>query len=341
MSRPEQPTKPKVDLTFYPAFCYAASPTWSKWVKLTCWDVHHALRPHQQQGKSYTSGGPSASQTLFYLNHPIQYVQLMGIVVAIEDYFESHFLVTIDDSSGETLDIVLRKPKAKVKAHQQHTITGGSNGVHCSYPTTRSSTAAKMMGTTTASNLASSSDESEADLETAQTSSLLSLLSSLTIASPILAKGLITTFRSVRQLSLLRLSILAPSPHATTSLTELGYIASRTAFLSSSLGKPWRLSDERVKRLRDNAEGERRESSGRKGREARRKKEQREWEERKEETVRVTWDEQERQREAAAEVARRDGEVVMARRKGTKQNEASGEKREVDVNTPAKKKRKR
>jgi hypothetical protein len=101
------------------------------------------------------------------------------------------------------------------------------------------------------------------------------------------------------------------------------------------------LSDERVKRLRENAEGERRESSGRKGREARRKKEQREWEERKEETVRVAWDEQERQREAAAEVARRDGEVVMARRKGTKHNEASGEKREVDVNTPAKKKRKR
>ncbi|KAF2787101.1 hypothetical protein K505DRAFT_317273 [Melanomma pulvis-pyrius CBS 109.77] len=86
----------------YPAYCFRASPTYNAWVKLTAADVQ-ALRsePDFQSQHIY-----------FHLNHPIRYVRLVGVVVAIDDINSKYTVLTIDDASGETIEvkIVRRTP---------------------------------------------------------------------------------------------------------------------------------------------------------------------------------------------------------------------------------------
>ncbi|KAB8337331.1 hypothetical protein FH972_021630 [Carpinus fangiana] len=78
----------------YPAYCHRASPTYWKWVKLAVADVH-ALR---------SEGGFEGQNTFFHLNHPIRHVYLCGTIVAI-DYFERFAILTLDDSSGLTIEV--------------------------------------------------------------------------------------------------------------------------------------------------------------------------------------------------------------------------------------------
>ncbi|KAL9622308.1 MAG: hypothetical protein Q9160_003319 [Pyrenula sp. 1 TL-2023] len=89
------------NLVFYPAYCHAASQTHFTWVKLTASEVHHALK---------SRSGFEGQHVYFYLNHPVQFICLVGVVVAFEDYHEKRWLLTLDDSSGETIDIVCNKP---------------------------------------------------------------------------------------------------------------------------------------------------------------------------------------------------------------------------------------
>lgn len=260
-------------------------------MKLTCWDVHHALRPHhRQQSKSFTSGS-AAGQTLFYLNHPIQYVQVVGVVVAIEDYHENLFLITLDDSSGATLDIVLRKPKRQQQPtrnnHHVPTQTAALN--HTNVPD-------------------SDSEQDSSTEETKQTLTLLTALAALTIGTTVLAKGTLSHFRQTRQLLLLR---MAPLPSTTA---ELQHIASRTASLRHTLGKPWRVSDSRQRRLRATAESDRSGGGSRAARQRARRLEQAAWERRREKMVQERWEQEEKLRSEKAEEARRDGEQVMLRR---------------------------
>lgn len=89
------------DLVFYPAYCHTASPIYFTWVKLTASEIHHYLRTH---------AGFEGQGIYFYLNHPVQFVCLAGVVVVFESFHEKRWLFTLDDSSGETIDIVCDKP---------------------------------------------------------------------------------------------------------------------------------------------------------------------------------------------------------------------------------------
>ncbi|PLB40181.1 OB-fold domain-containing protein [Aspergillus candidus] len=83
-------------LEFYPAYCFKAAPTHFTWVKIAAADVHRLRRRFQY-------GDPS---TYFYHNHPIRYISLAGIIVArTETPYRT--ILTLDDSSGATLDIVV------------------------------------------------------------------------------------------------------------------------------------------------------------------------------------------------------------------------------------------
>jgi hypothetical protein len=50
---------------------------------------------------------------LFYLNHPVQFVCVAGVVVAFDDY-KRLSVFTVDDSSGATINLTCCKPE-KVK----------------------------------------------------------------------------------------------------------------------------------------------------------------------------------------------------------------------------------
>jgi hypothetical protein len=52
----------------------------------------------------------------FYLNHPIRFVRIVGVVVAIDDLFERLAIVTVDDGSGATIELkIARIPPTNVK----------------------------------------------------------------------------------------------------------------------------------------------------------------------------------------------------------------------------------
>jgi len=96
--------------------------TYFTWVKLTASDIHRTLRSrpgfgthhHNSSSVSYQrEQSHDPSSLLFYLNHPVQFVCVSGVVVAFDDY-ERLWVFTVDNSSGATIDVTCRKPE-KVK----------------------------------------------------------------------------------------------------------------------------------------------------------------------------------------------------------------------------------
>ncbi|KAI5810462.1 telomere regulation protein Stn1-domain-containing protein [Pyronema omphalodes] len=92
-------------LTFYPACYFDGSPTWNSWALLTASDVQTRLHRN-----------PHGNDLFWYfMNHPIRYVRIVGIIVAFDDYTE-RISITLDDGSGETIDaMVWTKPKEAQK----------------------------------------------------------------------------------------------------------------------------------------------------------------------------------------------------------------------------------
>ena len=265
-------------LAFYPAYTFPASPTWFAWVKLTCYQIHHDLQSHPD----YTSAliettipnSHAKPLLLVHLNHPIHFIQTIGIIVAIEEYNTNFWLCTLDDSSGCTLDVLYWRPKPQPPADKEN--------VH---------------STTTAPSAAEPGvDESN----------ILTLLPTLTIGTCIQAKGLITQFRGTRQLALLRLSIVP------TTTSELGHIQSRTKFYTEVLSKPWILANTRLSKLRKKSEqveedDEKRVEKGRK-----RARMALEREARHQKAILREYEEEEKLREVDAGEAREDGKKVMS-----------------------------
>ncbi|GLA61910.1 hypothetical protein AtubIFM55763_010216 [Aspergillus tubingensis] len=85
-------------LEFYPAYCFKASPTHFTWVKMAAVDVLRLKRrPEFPDPKTY-----------FHKNHPIQYISLLGLITSRTD-LPTVTILTLDDSSGATLDVVVQK----------------------------------------------------------------------------------------------------------------------------------------------------------------------------------------------------------------------------------------
>ncbi|KIW60993.1 hypothetical protein PV05_01165 [Exophiala xenobiotica] len=279
-------------LTFYPAYAFTASETWSKWVKLTAHDIHHVLKPHEKYAETTTTlahpdtathhNHRDAALLLFYLNHPIQFVQVVGVVVAFDEYFEKFWLFTIDDSSGATIDVTCPKPeKEKAAANSAQHGKSKSNG----------------------------GEES-----TTEAAILQRNVSTLTIGTVVQAKGTLSTFRSSRQLSLLRLAIVPDTTH------EMTLIASRITFLNSTLGKPWTLSSRQLKELQRETEGEKEQDHNRAVRRRKREAMKHQREERHTRVIRKAYEKEEQDRRRAADEAKVAGEVLRAQLKRGKRS---------------------
>ncbi|KAL1877328.1 hypothetical protein VTK73DRAFT_8781 [Phialemonium thermophilum] len=87
--------------TIYPRYCFHLSPTIYRLCPLRATDVH-ALRTHP---------GFEGQDLYFHLNHPIRWVRVVGVIVAIDEY-EARCIYTLDDSSGETIQCVVNKPRS-------------------------------------------------------------------------------------------------------------------------------------------------------------------------------------------------------------------------------------
>lgn len=89
----------------YPAKYYDASPTWYRWNKLSVADVYQLRQEPGFEGQNIW----------FWLNHPIQYVRLVGFICQIDMVAGGRYvLMTLDDSSGANIEIKLEREAGKI-----------------------------------------------------------------------------------------------------------------------------------------------------------------------------------------------------------------------------------
>lgn len=264
-------------LTFYPAYCFQASDTYTRWVKLTANDIHSTLTPHEKYINVTTDRREHGGLLLFWLNHPIQFVQVVGVVVVVEAHFDKFWLFTVDDSSGATIDLCC--PKLE-KTDSRRSVPDGFQVIDGD-----AKEAQRDPGETD-------------DLDVAAQRALHNNISRLEVGTVVQAKGVITTFRSVRQLRLIRLFIVPTTSH------ELKLIRSRSRFLSSTLSKPWELSTRKQKALLQEAQGEHDGKNEREKRRRERRKMLQEREERHARRIQRDYEREEEERRKGAEEAR-------------------------------------
>ncbi|KAI1436226.1 hypothetical protein GGR50DRAFT_693412 [Xylaria sp. CBS 124048] len=88
-------------LVYYPQYCFHLSSTINKWCPFRAIDV---------AGLECRAGFEDID-VFFSLNHPIRWVRITGVVVAIDDYY-GHRVYTVDDSSGKCIECALAIPNA-------------------------------------------------------------------------------------------------------------------------------------------------------------------------------------------------------------------------------------
>lgn len=234
-----------------------------------------------------TDGRERGGLLLFCLNHPIQFVQVVGVVVVFEDYLEKLWLFTVDDSSGATIDICCPKPQNK---DNEKGVTLGAHRNKASIP----------------QNDVQNDGGKPQDPDVVAQRALHATIARLDIGTVVQAKGVITTFRSVRQLHLIRLFIVP------TTSDELRLISSRSQFFSSTLSRPWELSSRKQKALLQEAQGEHEGKNQRERKRRERTQMLKEREERHARRIRREYEREEEERKKGADQARLAAEKMPA-----------------------------
>lgn len=89
---------------FYPRASFKHSEVFASWAKLFCADVHDLVKLKDLE----------ETGIYFWLNHPIRFVRLVGLVVG-SDERERFWQATLDDGSGRSVDLILQLPMVPVR----------------------------------------------------------------------------------------------------------------------------------------------------------------------------------------------------------------------------------
>lgn len=142
--------------------------------------------------------------TYFYLNHPIRYIYLVGVIVAINDINLRYTTLTLDDGSGATLEVKIVRPLPDI----YNPVESPSN--------------------TEVDNLEVISRLGEFEVTVDN--------QPVDIGTTIKVKGTVSEFRGVKQLELKRIWIVS------TTNEEVKFWDAAATFKSDVLGKAWHLS---------------------------------------------------------------------------------------------------
>ncbi|RWA12334.1 hypothetical protein EKO27_g2786 [Xylaria grammica] len=189
-------------LIYYPQYCFHLSPTINKWCPLRASDIAGlGSRP-----------GFEDIDVFFYLNHPIQWVRIMGVVVAIDHYY-GHRVYTVDDSTGQCIECTLAVPNA----NNEKINHGDSRQVQTTKPSI-------VPANTTASTVPPPLD--------------------IDVGMVLDVKGSVKVFRGQRQIKIQKVTQV-PSTNQ-----EVGFWDKARDFRRDVLSQPWILKDKEVRRCR-------------------------------------------------------------------------------------------
>ncbi|TVY85506.1 CST complex subunit STN1, partial [Lachnellula suecica] len=84
----------------YPEYCHELSPTLNLWCRLRATDIHALV----SRGM-FSNGRP----LYHYGNHPIKWVRVTGVIVAVDEFYGRR-VYTLDDSSGMCIECTCPVP---------------------------------------------------------------------------------------------------------------------------------------------------------------------------------------------------------------------------------------
>ncbi|KAL9614347.1 MAG: hypothetical protein Q9167_001150 [Letrouitia subvulpina] len=163
----------------------------------------------------------------FILNHPINYVRLVGVVVAF-DVRETRYIMTLDDSSGATIEVTCKR-----QAPKPTTNVYGSNAT----------TAREALPPLLAADL-----DDGGGYGIAPSNNNIKM-ARIDIGSVVKVKGVVGEYRGEKQLMLERIFLIR------TTTEEAAAWAEYSAFHRKVLSKPWVVGKEEQRRAREMADG--------------------------------------------------------------------------------------
>lgn len=207
----------------YPQYCFHLSPTIEKWCRFRARQIHNLTIPRGFEGQDL----------YFHLNHPIKWVQLTGVVVAIDEFYGRR-IYTVDDSSGTTIECVLSVPKQNANL-AAITATAAEGSARTATPKGDKPTSAVAHATTAQDDVKPVVD------------------GEIDVGDILLVKGNITVFRDQKQIRVHKII------HLRSTEDEVQFWKKMTEFHDTILSVPWSLSEKEVKRCRREAVGSREE----------------------------------------------------------------------------------
>ncbi|KAF2089370.1 hypothetical protein K490DRAFT_37499 [Saccharata proteae CBS 121410] len=240
----------KQPFEFYPDRFFRVSPTWNSWVKIRAADVH-ALREVPDNFRT-------PRRTYFHLNHPIRFVRLVGPIVAIDDINSWLTTFTIDDGSGATIEVAVRRLSSDI-----------TDAIDCP-------------SNTVVDNVHVDSRLGVFDLRVDETV--------LDIGTVVNIKCTLTNYRKMMQLELQRVKIVRDTTEEARAWGELA------DFYETVLGKPWVVTAEDVRAIEKEERREAREVREKERKLKERNEKKKVWKERHEERMKVHEEKLERRR---------------------------------------------
>lgn len=215
------PNPSSSSFTFYPAYCLSLSPTYNTWARLTAADVH-ALQERD---------GYDGQNIYFHLNHPIKWIRLVGVVVAL-DFIPNRWLIQLDDYCGATIELTCLHQTAV--ASKTDGKTDLSDKAHL---------------TSRETNIKSDNRREDRKQIGVTATGRTVDLTGVDVGAVVKVKGGVGVFRGEKQVLLERISLL----HSTND--EVASWAETSAFRRDVLNVPWVVNEQDLKRAARKAEG--------------------------------------------------------------------------------------
>ncbi|TLD06202.1 uncharacterized protein PgNI_08244 [Pyricularia grisea] len=219
----------------YPQYCFHLSPTIHRWCHLRAADVAK-LTTHPGFEACWRDAATTGQDLYFHINHPIKWVRIAGVIVAIDEY-NSRRIYTVDDGSGVNMECVTTVAVAKPAAGEAATGTTAT------------------ASTTTALGYGAFQPRQHTNPR---------IPNDLDVGQVVEVKGGVSTFRDARQIKVESVAVLR------STRQEVEFWRRTTELRDTVLARPWTLRRRDVRRCRKEAESE--DLAGRRGKDGKRRK---------------------------------------------------------------------
>lgn len=227
----------------------------------------------------------------FYKNHPIRFICIVGVIVARNEVTRRTIL-TLDDSSGSTLEVVILQADPNLSARTQSAQSSKGAAARADVPVLDAMEETPDIPSNQSIHV-SATDQTPLDI------------SNLVPGTVVKVKGTLSIYRQTMQLQLEKF-VIVPDTNA-----EMQFVDERVQFLVDVLSVPWVLLDEEIEQLRVEAEQGDLKAVEERKRAARRVKRRAEREERDQRHIQKRYEREEKRRVKEASVCQQDGAKVM------------------------------